>query len=349
MPTSSQHQTPPRRHGVQRYIYAVGLVASIVMVLVTIVLLPVAFGSLLSSLRHGGTGANYDIWKPSDLSGEWTKIAVTAVSLDEPNREITFDVSGFHNCPIGCVHVQRVQFYSIDSVPSGALGAPPSVSIDLPADSSEVDQSITLPVSGNLTQYPFDKYTILLGVSFSDVLPDGTVQPVQSLTARSKLAFSVDSTIPRVNMAPPEVEPDAAAASPGASYDTIVSLSFTRPAYLWSVTVLVILLIILAEAYGIFLRPFTQLIPTIGGIVLGVWGVRSLLVGSYPPDSTGVDLVLEGLILVLLLAIAVRAAVFMWNQTTGKLVAGGADDPEPGQGEDDPEPPDIPDIAESRA
>jgi hypothetical protein len=45
--------------------------------------------------------------------------------------------------------------------------------------------------------------------------------------------------------------------------------------------------------------------------VLGVWGVRSLLVGDYPPDSTGVDLVLEAAILLLLLGVGVRAVIYM--------------------------------------
>jgi hypothetical protein len=49
--------------------------------------------------------------------------------------------------------------------------------------------------------------------------------------------------------------------------------------------------------------------------VLGVWGVRSLLVGDYPPDSTGVDLVLEAAILLLLLGVGVRAVVFMWPRS----------------------------------
>ncbi|HEY1761815.1 MAG TPA: hypothetical protein VGG17_04390 [Acidimicrobiales bacterium] len=70
-----------------------------------------------------------------------------------------------------------------------------------------------------------------------------------------------------------------------------------------------------AASHGVFFRPFTQIIPRVGGLVLGVWGVRSLLVGSYPPGSTGVDLVLEAAILLRLLAVGVRAVLIMWPRT----------------------------------
>jgi energy-coupling factor transporter transmembrane protein EcfT len=94
-------------------------------------------------------------------------------------------------------------------------------------------------------------------------------------------------------------------------YDVVVALNFFRPVYLQILTVLLTLLIVLAASYGVLLRPFTQIVPTVGALVLGVWGVRSLLVGAYPPDSTGVDLGLEGAILLLLFTVASRAALFM--------------------------------------
>lgn len=51
-----------------------------------------------------------------------------------------------------------------------------------------------------------------------------------------------------------------------------------------------------------------------GVVVLGVWGVRTLLVGSYPPDSTAVDLILIFLILMLLMILTVRGLLLMWRR-----------------------------------
>jgi|GEM_PF-6387117 len=99
-------------------------------------------------------------------------------------------------------------------------------------------------------------------------------------------------------------------------------MSFFRPAYLRILAALLTLLIILAAAYGVLFRPLTQIISTVGGLVLGVWRVRSLLVRSYPPDSTGVDLVLETAILFLLVVVALRAAFFMGPKAFIRLNSG---------------------------
>jgi hypothetical protein len=71
-----------------------------------------------------------------------------------------------------------------------------------------------------------------------------------------------------------------------------------RGSYLQLLTVLLVLFVTIAALYGVVFRPFDQIVLTVGGIVLGIWGVRSLLVGSYPADSTAVDPVLSGVILI---------------------------------------------------
>jgi hypothetical protein len=228
---------------------------------------------------------------------------------------MTLRVTGFHYCLAKCPAVERVQLYSVHSDPTGALGAPPSSSIDLPSDASEIDQTVTLPVTGDLINYPFDHYQVLLGVTFSTVTPSGVTVPIDRAATNAGLELSVDNSIPRLSMAAPTLVRPSAYRTTGVTYDSITALDFSRPLYLQILTVLLTLLIVLAASYGVLFRPFTQIIPTVGALVLGVWGVRSLLVGSYPPDSTGVDLVLEAAILLLLLAVGVRSLFFMWPRT----------------------------------
>jgi len=199
--------------------------------------------------------------------------------------------------------------------PKGAFGAPPSSNVDLPNDASEINQLVTLPITGNLIDYPFDHYQLLLGVTFSRVTQTGAAIPLDRAATNAGLELSVDNTIPRLSLSAPTSVQPATYRTTGVTYDSITTLNFSRPIYLQILTVLLTLLIVLAAAYGVLFRPFTQIIPTVGGLVLGVWGVRSLLVGSYPPDSTGVDLVLEASILLLLLAVGVRAVFFMWPRT----------------------------------
>lgn len=301
---------PKNRHG-----YRAGLLIAIASVVVSIALLPFALISLLSAFQHPVGQRGYNVSTRHTLHGEWTKLNVAAVSVSEATDTMTLRVTGFHYCPAKCPVVERVQFYSVHSDPKGALGAPPSSSVDLPSDASEIDQTISLPMTGDLINYPFDRYQLILGVAFSKVTTSGVAVPIDRAATNAGLELSVDNTIPRLTMgAPTSVEP-AAYHTTGVTYDSITTMRFSRPLYLQILTVLLTLLIVLAASYGVLFRPFTQIIPTVGALVLGVWGVRSLLVGSYPPDSTGVDLVLEAAILLLLLAVGVRSVFFMWPRT----------------------------------
>jgi len=53
----------------------------------------------------------------------------------------------------------------------------------------------------------------------------------------------------------------------------------------------------------------------IGGIILGIWGVRSVVVQSELPDVTLIDVILAFVMLVLLLALSIRAARFFFVQS----------------------------------
>ena len=53
----------------------------------------------------------------------------------------------------------------------------------------------------------------------------------------------------------------------------------------------------------------------IGGIILGIWGVRSVVVQTELPDVTLIDLILAFVMLVLMLALSVRAARYFYDQS----------------------------------
>jgi hypothetical protein len=311
-PTSEASSRDEEKASRARNGYRLGVVIAAASVLVSVALLPFALSSLFNALQHSAGQAGYDVSSPSALRGEWTKLNIATVSMDESTPLITLRVTGFHNCSSVCNGVERVQLFSVHSEPSGAQGSPPSAYIDLPADSSEIDQQVALPIEGKLIDYPFDHYRLLLGVTLSKISANGKVVPFVESQERAGLAYSIDNNIPRVSMSKPTPLTTSSYDTKSIHYDALTSLNFYRPAYLRILTVLLTLLIILAATYGVLFRPFTQIIPTVGGLVLGVWGVRQLLVGSFPPDSTGVDLVLETAILILLLMVAVRAAFFMW-------------------------------------
>lgn len=314
MAASAESVEVPRARK-QEHAYRAGVLVAVVAVVVVVVLIPLAAASLLRVLQRPVTGRAYDLMTPAHLHGEWTKLNVAATSIDETTQTLTLHVTGFHNCPGACPVAERVQLFSVHADPTGALGAPPSATIDLPNNAGEVDQQVTLPVRGSLVDYPFDSYSLLLGVAFSRVSKDGTTTPFTPRAAGAGLAYSIGDDIPRLSLAAPKIAPPAPYDAQGVLYDSVASLTFSRPTYLQILTLDITILIVISAIYGVLFRPFSQIIPTVGGIVLGVWGVRSLLVGSYPPDSTGVDLVLESAIFLILLLVAVRSVLFMWPNT----------------------------------
>lgn len=61
-----------------------------------------------------------------------------------------------------------------------------------------------------------------------------------------------------------------------------------------------------AAAFAVFMRPLDQLVINAGALVLGVWGVRAILLGAGVAGLTIVDVSLLVVILFLLVAIAFR-------------------------------------------
>ncbi len=90
-------------------------------------------------------------------------------------------------------------------------------------------------------------------------------------------------------------------------YAAAYHVSFERPRYLRVLAVLLVLLIASAAAYSVFLRPLADLIVNSGALVLGIWGVRTILTPGNLYYLTAVDLSLSIIILFLLGGLTVKA------------------------------------------
>jgi len=88
-------------------------------------------------------------------------------------------------------------------------------------------------------------------------------------------------------------------------------LNFERPRYLRVLAVMLVLLMASAAAYSVFLRPLHDLVLNSGALVLGVWGIRSILTPQNLFYLTAVDLALSTVIIFTLGAITVRALFYI--------------------------------------
>jgi len=211
----------------------------------------------------------------------------------------------------------------LPDVPDTPEGLPPSVAVRVPDQSKEVNQSITLPVHGVPIRYPFDTYGLGIGVVLQRVLPDGTVQSLRRDEAEDRLFLTFQSQVQRTETSGPRLlNPDEIIASDDA-YPFLLTeeITLTRPAYLKILTILLVLLVTAAAAFAVFMRPLDQLVTSVGALVLGIWGVRSILVGTNAvPGETAVDLSLSVVTLFLLLAIAARTLMFFDERSGFNLI-----------------------------
>ena len=68
------------------------------------------------------------------------------------------------------------------------------------------------------------------------------------------------------------------------------------------------------------MRPLDQLIINSGALVLGVWGIRSILLGSAVPGLTAVDISLSVVILFLLVTITARTLWLLEENSDVRLL-----------------------------
>lgn len=244
------------------------------------------------------------------LAPAHARLRIEVQDVDELKRIVHLRVSGTHVCG-GCAYTDRITLYSISGALSGRRteGAPPSAIVNLPPNADTVTQTIDLPLHGDLIRYPYDTHPLWLGVSMQRVGTDGAVQTLSPSDAAGHLYLDMRNETPHLVMdRPTSIAPDAAQPSrTRIEYLMVQATTFHRPLYLKILVPMLGLLTASAAAYAVLLRPFDQLLLNSGGLILGVWGIRGLLLGSYPAYSTLVDVVLSAIIVFLLCVISVRA------------------------------------------
>jgi hypothetical protein len=292
-------------------------------VLSVVVLLPVAANSLVTQLRTTDVIPAYNVLTGTPLDPQRQDIAPLDATyanfdiseIDEATRAATIIVSGNRLCQEVCPAITAT-LYSLSAPGSLTRGLPPSASFDVPGTSGPISTTLTLPVSGDPQRYPFDTYTLLFGISGQATAPNGTLVPATKDRLLATTEITLSSDIGRLQMVPPVLIDSAQMAVPSGTTPvlSVLRLSFTRPAYLQVLTVLLVLLITASGFFALFMRDLPDLSLGIGGIILGVWGIRSVVIQGNLPSVTLVDTMLALVILILLLGLAIRATLHFWRQ-----------------------------------
>jgi hypothetical protein len=282
-----------------------------------IVTLPFSVKSVVDDILGPVTGRVVKISRdrPDAAHRNHTKLHMAMVAIDEMQLLATIRVSGHHVCA-GCDWSDRVLFVSVTQDDLDADGMPPSVGVTLPASSAEVSEVIQLPVRGHPIHYPFDSYRLIVGVVLQRIRGDAPPQIFSAAEARGHLFLSVQELLPRQSMVGPIMLDRASirAADDPFEYVEAFELNFERPRYLRVLAVMLVLLMASAAAYSVFLRPLHDLVLNSGALVLGVWGIRSILTPQNLFYLTAVDLALSTVIIFTLGAITVRALFYIHDE-----------------------------------
>jgi hypothetical protein len=302
----------------RRWHYRAAFVLTGALLLFTLVLLPLTVASVFYDMLGPPAGAQYAIStrSPGAAAPTFTELQIAVIDLSEIQQVVTLRVTGYHVCETPCDWSDRVRFFSIAEEPEEA-GFPPSATLLIPPSLEAVTQTVTLPLAGQPLRYPFDDYTLQLGLVLDRALPDGTVQPLPPAEAPSHFIVHVKEQLAQHTMnRPVPLDPQQLQASRVAvPYVYATGLTFHRLLYVRVLSVLLVLLIAAAAAYAVFLRPFQDLVTNSGALIIGIWGIRGVLTPPGMTYVTAVDLSLAVVILFLLSAITVRAVMYLYERS----------------------------------
>ena len=294
-----------------RFRIAFFLVAAIIIGLVVAV--PFAVNSLVDDIVNSVEGQVYRILggPASGAETEPNQVHISVVELDESRLRVSLRISAHRVCPNGCATGSRVVLFSEGANEAETAGMPPSSTVDLPAGQTIVTQSIDLPLHGHPTLYPFDAYELRLGIGLADLAADRSERPLTRQQGQGQLAVTLHERLPRERMDEPiPLSPVGHDAEAPFELQSLSLLRFVRPLHEQVLAVLLVILIAAAAAYAVFMRPLHDLVINCGGLVLGVWGIRSLLTPGTA-SRTLVDISLSVVILFLLSAITFRSLQFL--------------------------------------
>ena len=193
--------------------------------------------------------------------------------------------------------------------------------LTLAPDDEPAAEEAELPALGSaILRYPFDEWGLVLIPSAARVRDDNTDETltaddvrVEALGLDQPFAVSIQNRVPQLHMRQvsarawgvdlPEDSDEFAAGS-------LQLFEFDRPAYIKTANVLLVVLIAATSLAAIFLASLADLAANTGALVLGIWGIRAILLGTDLEFVTAVDLALIVVIVAMLVLITAR---LLWH------------------------------------
>jgi hypothetical protein len=300
------------------------LVQAVLLLAAVVIALPVAFRSMGILLTDGQARTLYEFPNGQPVTADATMALaesesyfnIAAIDLDEDLGSITLALSGHRVCPDGVCSTLTLNLVSLEDDADVRRALPPSAPMTLTPDQEIFSQTVQLPVRGQPSQYPFDDYLLWLGLSGTVAENGEKIDLTRELVAQRAIITTQNQLRDYLMVPPVEIDPARVTAlTDPQDFVAVQQLRFERPVHQEIISVLLILLIAVSAIMAVAMRNVTDLIVGLGSLILGIWGVRSVLVPSSLPVVTSIDLALSVIILFVLLGLSLRAASHFHRQS----------------------------------
>ncbi len=319
------------------------LIVVALLLLVCLIVLLTWLPSLSDAIGDGPVLRSYSLSAETDSTTPGQiAVQMQVTEADEVRGVVSLRVSAHRGCEAGCAKLERISLFGLQPGYPKTRGTPESATVILQPGEADIRQTIEFPLSGQAILYPFDVHELWLAVGLEETDAAGALQPLTPAQAEGHLLAAVRADVPRFLMAAP-VPVDAASivAEPQQNatvrqqdgYLSIHVLRLHRSRWLQLMAVMLVLLIAMASGYAAFMRSVPDLVMGAGGLVLGVWGIRSMLVPGSISYATVVDIALSLVITFLLSALSVRVLLYLCEQNGIRLGKRPSDTPAPPAGE----------------
>jgi hypothetical protein len=286
------------------------------LLLAAVALLPLAIASVIVNLAQDSKTTFFIFGDHQHQDADRVMLNLNLTNLDEWGRTASINVSGHRDCPSGCNGTDRIQFIAIPVAKEDGEGLPPYAMITFGPGVRSVTEQVQLPITDHAIRYPFDSPSLEIGAVAQRSNADGNFRTLASKDAVRFLYLSMNDSIPRATMREPLPVPldEVFSDDPTWAFAGVWHIDFARPLYLQVVALVLVVLVSLASVYAVVLAPLRDLVVSAGALILGVWGIRAIVLGAGLSGFTIIDLSLMLVILFLLVAITWRTLQYMHDR-----------------------------------
>jgi hypothetical protein len=319
------------RHGGHkrvRILHRMAWAQAVTLLVVVVVTLPIAFrsmgvqltGSQVRTLYLFPEGTPLTAQTVADESKSESFYNIAAIDIDEGAGTVTLAVSGQRICVTDCP-TMKFHLVSLDDDADIRRALPPSVPMEVESSDQIFSATAELPLRGQPSKYPFDDWVLRLGV-YGTRTDKGEAKILTEDNIRGHAFLTVQNQLREFTMAPPiQIDPeDAQAVTDVFDFLGVQELHFERPIHMKILTVLLLVLITISALTAVAMRDVSDLIVSVGSLVIGIWGVRSILVPQPIPVVTSVDLALSVVILFVLMGLLLRTAQHLQRRADLRFV-----------------------------